>query len=343
MSTPNPSNTLAGPSPLSGAIRGVILLVFWIALGTVVYGALDGWTLLDGLYMTILTISTVGFHEIHPLAPAGQVFTVFLIMAGLTTVLYTLTRLGQTVFEGELLDVLGRRSMERDIAALENHYIVCGFGKVGRPVVEGLVGEGLPVCVIDRGPELESSLADEGILHIIGDATEESVLQQAGVERAATLMALLSTDADNLYVTLTAREFNPDIKIIARADDHHGEVRMKRAGATEVVSPTRIAGLRVLQAAVNPAALEFMEIVTHHEALQLSLADIGVSGGAELDGVTISDAGIRGRFGVIVVAIKNHDGTMEFNPDPSERIEAGDTLVVLGEDLDIVELQSACV
>lgn len=342
MPTPHPSTSLSGPSPMSGAFRGAILLLFWIVLGTFVYGALDGWTLLDGLYMTILTISTVGFHEIHPLDPTGQVFTVFLIMAGLTTVLYTLTRLGQTVFEGELLDILGRRSMERDIAALENHYIVCGFGKVGRPVVEGLVDEGMPVCVIDRDSDLESTLSDEGVLHIIGDATEESVLEQAGIERAGTLMALLSTDADNLYLTMAAREFNPNLKIIARAYDQHGEVRMKRGGATEVISPTRIAGLRVLQAAVNPAALEFMEIVTHHEALQLSLADITVSTGSELAGVTIADAGIRGRFGVIVVAIKNCDGTMQFNPDPNHRIEAEDTLVVLGEDLDIVELQLAC-
>ena len=333
---------LPSESVLSGAMAGGLLMLFWLLLGTIVYASLEGWSLLDGFYMTVITISTVGFHEIRPLSPAVQLFTIFLIMAGLTTALYTLTRIGQTVFEGELLDVLGRRSMEREIAALENHFIVCGFGKVGRPVAEGLAREGLPFCIIENRPDVEPTLHDEGFLYVLGDATEEHALEQAGLERASTLLALLSSDADNLYLTMAARDVNPGIKIIARAYDQAGEVRIKRGGADQVISPTRIAGLRVLQAAVNPTALEFMEIVTQREALQLSLADIGVSESSVLNGTSIAEAGIRGRFGVIVVAVKSPDGDTVFNPNPAKQIAAGDTLVMLGEDLDIAELQTAC-
>jgi voltage-gated potassium channel len=335
-------HALGSESVLSGPVAGAMMMVFWIVLGTLVYASLDEWSLLDGFYMTVITISTVGFHEIHPLSPPVRLFTIFLVMAGLTTAFYTLTRIGQTVFEGELLDVLGRRGMERDIGALKNHFIVCGFGKVGRPVAEGLAREGVPFCVIENQADVEPALQNEGFLYVLGDATDEHVLEQAGLERAATLLALLSSDADNLYLTMAARDANPGLKIIARAYDQAGEMRIKRGGADQVISPTRIAGLRVLQAAVNPTALEFMEIVTQHEALQLSMADITVSEGSALNGISIAEAGIRSRFGVIVVAIKDPEGDTVFNPNPVKEITTGDTLVVLGEDLDIAELQTAC-
>ena len=225
-----------------------------------------------------------------------------------------------------------------EIESMEDHYIVCGFGKVGRPVVEGLDAEGLPVVLVERDPDLEMTIQDLDVPYIIGDATQEEVLEKAGIERAETLLGLLPSDADNLYLTIAGLDLNPNIKVIARAADQTGEVRLKRAGAHDVVSPTRIAGLRVLQAAVNPTAVEFMEIVTQQQALQLSLADIEVSEKSSLAGRTIADCQIRGQYGVIIVAVKREKG-MEFNPDPSYEISAGDVLVVLGEDLDLVQFQ----
>lgn len=328
-------------TPQAGIVLGLALLALCIVGGAAGYRLIEGWSWHDSLYQTVTTITTVGFQEVHPLSDAGRTFTMFLIMAGLTTLLYTLTRVGHSVFEGELLEVLGRRSMHRELAALQDHFIVCGYGKVGRPVADGLAREGLPFCVIDSSGDAAPSLREGGYLHIIGDATDEATLEQAGIDRARTLLALLPSDADNLYLTIAAKDRNRGIKVIARAGDSAGETRIKRAGADDVISPTRIAGLRVLQAAVNPAALEFMEIVTRHEALQLSLADIHVSEGSDLNGKSIAEAGIRGRFGVIVVAIKTADGTMAFNPDPGHSIRDGDVLVVLGEDLDIAELQTA--
>lgn len=329
--------------PHGHVVLGILLLLLWVVAGTLGYLVIeDGWSLLDAFYMTIITITTVGYREVHPLSMAGQLFTTLVVTIGLGLLLYTLTRVAQEVFEGELLDVLGRRRMAREIWQLENHYVVCGFGKVGRPVAEGLAREGLPFVVVEKNPDLEGPLRQLGHPYVIGDATEEQALRLARVDRARTLLALLASDADNLYLTISARELHPGIRIIARATEEVGEVRLKRAGADDVISPARIAGLRVLQAAVNPAAVEFMEIVTQQEALQLSMADIEVAAGSALDGKTIAETAIRGRYGVIVVAIKRPQGEMKFNPGSEDRIVAGDVLVVLGEDLDIAELQEEC-
>ena len=325
--------------PHSQAIFGLLALVVWFGVGTVGYLLIEeGWTLLDAFYMAVITITTVGYHEVHPLSPAGQLFTSGVAIIGLGILLYTLARVAQGLFEGELVDFLGKRRMMSQIEEMEDHYIVCGFGKVGQPVAEGLSQEGIPVCVIEIDSELESTLRNEDFPYIVGDATEEPVLEQAGIRRARTLLALLASDAENLYLTIEALDLNPNIKVIARATDEQGEVRLKRAGAHDVVSPARIAGLRVLQAAVNPTAVEFMEIVTAQEALQLSLADIRISETSELSGQTIEECAIRGRYGVIIVAVKREEG-MAFNPEPSYEITGGDVLVVLGEDMDIVQLQ----
>lgn len=325
--------------PRTQILLGFALLAFWFVIGTVGFLVIeDGWTVLDAFYMTVITITTVGYSEIHPLSPAGRIFVMVIAIGGLGTLLYTLARLAQLLFEGELVDFLGKRRMMSEIENMEDHYIVCGFGKVGRPVVEGLAAEGLPVVLVEMDPDLEAAIQDLDVPYIIGDATHEEVLEKAGIRKARTLLGLLPSDADNLYLTIAGLDLNPDVKVIARATDQTGEVRLKRAGAHDVVSPTRIAGLRVLQAAVNPTAVEFMEIVTQQQALQLSLADIPVAGTSSLAGRTIADCQIRGRYGVIVVAVKRAKD-MEFNPDPSYEITAGDVMVVLGEDLDLVQFQ----
>lgn len=322
-------------------IAGALLLAIVVVLGTAGYLVIeDGWAVLDAFYMTVITITTVGYREVHPLSPAGQIFTSVLVVTGLGVLLYTLARLSQAVFEGEVANIVGKRRMMNRIDELEDHYVICGFGKVGRPVAEGLSLEGLPFVVVDNARELGDALAESGILHLLGDATDDAVLEHARVTRAKTLLALLPSDADNLYITIAARDMNPNIKVIARATDHAAEIRLKRAGAYDVVSPARIAGLRVLQAAVNPTAVEFMEIVTKQQALQLSLSDIQVGPRSEVRDKSIAECGIRGRFGVIVVAIKRDQGMM-FNPEPDTKITVGDVLVVLGEDMDIAQLQSA--
>ena len=256
---------------------GVLLLVFWLVLGTGGFVFIEGWSVVDAFYMSVITISTVGYGEVQELTPAGRLFAAFLIVSGLGTAVYTFTRLGQALLEGELLSVLGRRRMKSEVEKLDNHYIICGFGRIGRPVAEGLSQDGLPFCVVDDDPETETVLRARGYLYQMGDAIDESVLSSAGVTRAKALLALLPSDADNLFLTITAKELNPKLMVIARTSDEKVEPRLKRGGADKVISPYRIAGARVLQAAVKPAVLEFVELATHREYLPLSVEEITVN------------------------------------------------------------------
>ena len=321
---------------------GVVLLAIWILVGTIGFSLIEGWSLFDSFYMTILTISTVGYGEVHPLTGPGRIFTSFVIVLGIGTAIYTFTRLGQVVLEGELQGVLGRKRMKKEIAELKDHYIVCGFGRIGKPVADGLQAEGYPLCVLESDYELEGDIQDSGHLYLIGDATDESVLQSAGLERARAVLALLASDADNLFLTITAKELSPSVMVIARASEDRVESRLKRGGADKVISPYQSACGRVLHAAIRPAAVEFMELVTHLEYMHLSLEEIKVCENSLLSDRSLAEAQVRAHYGVIVVAIEQRDGEMEFNPPASHTIHAGDTLVVIGKGADLKKLENDC-
>lgn len=321
-----------------GLVPPVLMLGLWLVSGTVGYMVIEGWNLLDALYMTVITLSTVGYSEVHPLSTTGRVFTSGLVLVGLGTVFYAFTSIGQMVVEGELADMLGRRRMRNEVRNLEDHYIVCGYGRTSRPVVEGLEQSGHPFCVIDVDEETEPELREEGFLYLVGDATEEDVLETAGIHRARGLLALLPSDPDNLYLTMTAKNMNPDARVIARASDDQAGTYLRRGGADEVVSPYETAGNQVLQTALKPAVVELMELATPREHLQLSLEEVTVEADSPLDGRTIQESEIRRRCGVIIVAIKRANGEMTFNPDPNEPLERGDDLVALGEREDLETL-----
>lgn len=325
-----------------GVVLGMILLGFWTFAGTAGFAFIEGWPFLDAFYMTVITISTVGYGEIHPLSSHGRLFASFLIVAGLGTAIYTFTRLGQVLLEGELQGVLGRRRMKNEIAKLKDHYIVCGFGRIGKPVAEGLKEEGHPVCVLENNPALEPDLQAEQHLYLIGDATDESVLSSSGIERAKAVLALLPSDADNLFLTITAKEMNPKVTVIARASEEKVEPRLKRGGADKVISPYKMACARVLQAAIKPTVVEFMELVTHREYLPLSLEEIIVSDQSRLKDLSITQSQIRQRYGVVVVAIKRANGEMVFNPEASEKIASKGILVVIGKNHDLKKLEEDC-
>ncbi len=323
-------------------ILGTALLVFWILLGTAGFAVLEGWSLVDSLYMSIITISTVGFGEVQPLHPAGRMFASFIIVAGIGTAVYTFTGLGQLVLEGELVSLLGRRKMMSELVKLKDHYIVCGFGRVGAMVAEGLRDKGVPMCVVDKDESLEPVLGEQGYVYYIGDSTDEDILLSAGIERARALLALLPSDADNVYLAITARELNPRVQIIARASDEKAEVRLKRSGADKVVAPYKIAGARVLQAAIQPTVLEFMDLVTGQQHLMLRMEEVRVGETSPIHDKTIAEGEIRRTCGVIIVAVKTVAGEMLFNPDPGVRITAGDTLVALGDEDSLGKLRGTC-
>ncbi len=329
-------------TPKGGFFLGLTLLMGLLGAAAVGYRLIEGWPLMDGLYMAIITISTVGFKEVEPLSPAGRLFTGLVIVAGLGIVAYSTTKLGQSVLEGELFGGLARRRMQRALDKLRGHYIVCGFGRMGKPVAEGLRRAGVGVCIVDLHSSVEEELVSSGFLYLIGDATEDDTLKQAGVERARALMALLPSDADNVYLTLTAKGVNKNVQVIARASDSKAESKLRRSGADKVVSPYEIAGNRVLEAALRPTVVEFMELATHREHLALGWEEIPVAAGSTLDGRSLAESEVRKRYGIIVVAIKRSDGQMLFNPEASEKVRGGDILVAMGPKPALVGLESAC-
>lgn len=325
-----------------GVSVGILLLGLWVVVGAVGFILIEGFSPIDAIYMTIITVSTVGFGEVKELSTPGRIFACFLIVAGLGTTVYTFTRLGQMIFEGELLDIVGRRRMKIELEKLNDHFIVCGAGRVGAVVCQGMRDEDVPFCVLERNPEEEPRLREKRFTYLIGDATEEELLLAAGIDRAAGVLALLASDADNLYLTITAKELNPNVRVIARATDERAELRLQRSGVDKVVAPLKIAGLRVLNSALRPTVVEFMELWTQHKPLQLNVEELVVHERATLAGATIAGAGIRANYGAIVVAIRRRDGSVVFNPDPNEAIQPGDTLVATGQDDGLAKLGRDC-
>lgn len=317
---------------------GIAMLNFWTILGTVGFIALEDWTLSDAFYMTVITISTVGFGEVHPLSEAGRIFVSFLIIGGLGTAIYTFTRLGQVLLEGELLGGLGRRRMRKELSGLKEHYILCGFGRAAKPVAEGLAHKNLPFCVIESDPANEPALQDLEYLYLIDDATSDEALEDAGVRNARAVITLLPSDADNLYVT---KALSPNVRVIARALDERGEVKLRRGGANEVISPYNLASHRILQAATSPTVLQFMKHVSDRHYMEMSLVEAEVGEGSKLKGLSIADAQLRSDFGVIVVAIRRDGEHMLFNPGPHEQLLAGDVLVLMGKDEKLLDMEQA--
>jgi voltage-gated potassium channel len=326
----------------AGLFKGTILLLLLLVAGTIGFSIIQDWKFFDSLYMTIITVSTVGYGEVHPLNDHGRIFASLLILLWLGTAFYTTTRLGQWVLEGKLQDVFERRKLMKDISKMRGHIILCGMGRIGAIVADGLKREKEPFCVVESDRDREEEFHDHNYRYILGDATEEDVLKEAGVDRARILLSLLPTDADNLYITITAKEINPNITVIARALEDRAEVRLKRAGANKVVSPYKTAGLRVLNAAIHPTAVEFMELVTHRTQLALGLEEVLVGDNSKIKDQTIIRSGIRNRYGVIVVAMKRKTGEMVYNPEADEAILAGDVLVIIGKRPDLDKFQADC-
>lgn len=298
-----------------------------IALGTVGYVVVEGWSVFDALYMTVITLTTIGFGEVHPLTTAGRGLTMFLALGGGVSLAAAATFVLRTIVSGELVSVFGRQRMEKAIDTIDDHVIVCGFGRVGRLVEEELREGGLGVVVVDNNPD---RLKSHNGLHIVGSVTNDRVLAAAGIARARALVTVVPADADNLYVTMSARLLNDGLFIVARAEGDDAEAKLKRAGANRVVSPTAIGGQRVAQAVLRPAVLDFIELAGRTQHLELQLEEVRLRTGARLVGQALREAKLRDHADVLVVAIKRQDGTMLFNPAPETRFDVDDVLVVLG-------------
>jgi voltage-gated potassium channel len=306
-----------------GSILGVVVC------GTAGYVLIEGWSVLDSLYMTIISLTTVGFREVGPLSSEGKLFTLAIILGGVATVTTTLTIGSQILMAGQLQKFMGRRKLEKEIRSIKNHYIICGYGRMGKVICREFQRKPVPFVVIEKDMETFQGLPGN-ILAIQGNASEESVLLEAGIERAHGLVTVASSDADNVYITLTASGLRPDIYIVARAGEAGSETKLLRAGASKVVSPYTIGGTGIANAILRPAVVDFIELVTKREHLELQMEEVQIGENSILAGKTILDAGLRQQLGIIVVAVKKGDGRMEFNPSSHTLVEAGDRLIVLG-------------
>ena len=308
----------------------VILLLIIVVTGTLGYTLIEAWPLLDSLYMTIITITTVGFREVRELSATGKFFTIGLIICSVGIVAYLVRQLAGVIVEDEIRRLMGRRKLEKAINRLRDHYIVCGHGRIGSYICEEFRDEGLPFVVIERDEHVIRSMG-EGLVYVRGDATDEKTLIDAGVKRAKALITAVASDADNLYITLTARGLNPNLYILSRATEEKAERKLISAGANKVVAPYLIGAHRMAMAIIRPAVVELMEIAMKRESLHLQLKEIKVNDTANLPGTILRESGIRSKLDLIVVAIKKEDGSMLFNPAFNTSIEKGDTLITLGQ------------
>lgn len=307
-----------------------MLLAAVVAGGTAGYTLIEGWPIWDAFYMTVTTVATVGFREIHPLSPRGQVFTVALIVGGVGTAFYTATLVAATVVEGGLHRQFERRRAARMLEQLNDHFIVCGYGRIGSSIVAELHQQGVPFAVIERDADRVRQAIDRGWLALEADASREEVLARAGIHRARGLIAAVGTDAENVFTVLTARVMRPDLFIIARVESDDAEHKLRRAGADRVISPYQIGATQMVQTALRPAVVDFFRLATSSDRLDLSMEQVRIKDDSPLANQTIVDAGIRQKFGVIIVGIKRSGGVMDFNPAPDAIMRAGDELVVLG-------------
>jgi len=326
------------PASHKKVAKGFVILVVILFIGSLGYMSIEGWGFLDSLYMTVITITTVGFGEVREVTVIGRVFTIFIIFFGIGIIAYILGMVAQAMVELQVRSIFGRRKLGLKIRSIKNHYIICGFGRIGKIITRELKANDMPMVVIDNDPEEKEIFEAEDIPYLVDDATSEEVLLEAGVERARGLVSVVASDADNLFITITARGLNPKLFILARADEEHTEKKLLRAGANKVVMPYLIGGYKMAQTIIKPAVTDFIDFAVDNREMGLEMEELVVSEKSRLNGATLVDSGIRKEMDVIIVAIRTKEGEMRFNPSSQTRIEAGDTLISLGKSHDLEKL-----
>ncbi len=327
-------------SPTRRLLWGVCALVSITVAGVIGYVIIEGWSFIDALYMTIITITTVGYAEVHPLTAAGQIFSIFLIVGGVSGALYVLSVIAGFIIEGHLGTTLGRRRMQTNIAKLKGHFILCGYGRVGREIARIFAEEGVPFVVIDKDQESIADAEKDGCLYVLADATNDEPLKEGGIERARGLVIAVGSDADSIYITLSARGLRPDLFIEARASNSAAEAKLKKAGANRIISPYNIGARRMAQLALRPAVIDFIDTVVSHRGRELQMVNIAVGSDSALAGLTVEET--RRRTKVVILAISKKSGKLLANPSPEEAIGNGDRLITLGTREQLTALEEIC-
>ena len=301
-----------------------------LAIGSGGYILIEGWPWTDSVYMTVITISTVGFGEIRPLSPIGRVFTGGLIVLGVSTTAYAISTLADVIVAGEFRSLIWRKRMQNRIDKMNGHFIVCGYGRVGEQVVHELLANRVSLVVIEILSTLGPDLENLGVIPVEGNATDDAALLRAGIERASGICCCLPNDSDNVYVALTARALNRDLTIISRANIHESERKLLIAGVNHVINPYVTSGRRMARQLIHPNILEFMDVVMHRGEVDILIEDIGISERSPLRDQTIADTEVRRRLGANILAVRRPDGETFVNPGVEFALRAGDTIIALG-------------
>ena len=311
----------------AGLRKGIVGIAMVMFIGVVGYHLIEGWNWSDSFYMTIITVSTVGFGEIHALSGAGRIFTALLIFFGVGLMAYCLTRLVEFLFQRSLTNVLGRRTMMKKIGQLKQHSIICGYGRTGSRVVAELQAAKKPFVVIEEADDIIKRLDEQGIPHIAGDATEEETLEAANICQADSLVAALDSDPENLYLTLTASGLCDNLRIIARVHDPDSSRKFHKAGAKRVVSPISSGASQIAQLITRPSVVDLIELVTTDKNIALQVVEYPIDEKSAMLGKTLAEARVRQTLGCMVIAIKHRDDHTAFDPGPDTRLKLGDILV----------------
>jgi voltage-gated potassium channel len=319
---------------------GLALVFSIIMVGTFGYMIIEGWSFFDSLYMTIITISTTGFKELKPLSTPGMLLTESLIITGVISLAYTGGRGVQLLVESQ---ILRRRKMNKLLDSVSNHYVVCGFGRMGRQIAEHLLENKLEFVVVENEPNNVAKLNELNYLYVDGDATDDEALIKSGVARAKGLVAVLSTDAENVFTTLSARELNEKLFIVARAIDEGTGGKLKKAGADRVVKPYELGGNKMVQLLLRPGVTDFIEGIARNRDLDISLEQIVVCKGSKLIGFTLAESPIRSELNIIIIAIDKSEGNFVYNPQSSAKIEAEDKLIAIGQLENLNKLNGLCI
>ncbi|MBI5701169.1 potassium channel protein [Candidatus Saganbacteria bacterium] len=326
-------------NPLRRLIIPVLMLLSIIGIGIFGFSYIEKWPLIDSIYMVVITLSTVGFREVHPLNTLGKIFTMGIIVTGVGAAVYTLSQIVEMIVEGEIIGYRRRKKMEKKINGMKDHYIICGFGRVGHQVAAEFDAAKIPYMVIDNKPETATELDAKFIPYIIGDGANDAVLENAGIKRAKGMIAANDSDTANVYVTLSARVANPSMTILARAGSIDVEEKLKKAGANRVISPYFIAGKRLAAMVTKPIGMDFLDTVLHSEHLEMEMREFDVDGKSHLTGKTLGELQLRQKSGAYIVAIRGSSGTFNYQPVAESKIETDDILVAIGtpKQLDILD------
>lgn len=320
-------------------ILTVILTVLLVFFGTVGYMTIEGWSFGDALYMTIITLATVGYGEVHQVSDTGRIFTIFLIVLGVGYFMYVVGLIVQFLVEDRIRVILGRRKLDKQIARLKGHYIICGYGRIGRVLAHYLTERYLNVVVIEKDTTRQDAMDEDGVLYLIGEAADENLLIKAGIKEAKGLITAVATDADNVFLTLIAKQLNSDLFIVARAIQNTAKRTLQAAGAAKVISPYDLGARRMAHAILRPTVIKFLELAFTDENTDIQVEEIQVRSTSRLLNVELKNSGIRQQLDLIILTIKKADGSMIFNPKADTRIEVDDTLVVVGRAKSVNQLE----